>query len=94
MEDEGVIQGAKKTSQGENIIEKVMMEMLTKRGRQKTCCPSEVARKVCPEDWRRVMEDTRDVARRMADCGLIDICQRGEVVTGTQWKGPIRLRLR
>jgi len=75
-------------------IETEMMEMLAKRGPEKTCCPSEVARKVCPNNWRSLMDPTRQVAQRLASAGKIDICQKGQVVTSKNLKGPIRLRFK
>jgi hypothetical protein len=40
------------------------------------------------------MDVVRDVAADMADRGLIDVMQRGEVVRGREWHGPVRLRSR
>jgi len=59
-----------------------------------TICPSEAARRVAPERWRAVMDDTRRVARAMVEGGEIEVLQRGEVVDVATTRGPIRLRLR
>lgn len=37
---------------------------------------------------------TRDVARRMAAQGVLEITQKGKVVDPNNFKGPIRLRLK
>jgi dTDP-4-dehydrorhamnose reductase len=34
---------------------------------------------VHPTDWRKLMEATRDVARKLAEAGVIEITQKGEV---------------
>eukprot|EP00775_Hariotina_reticulata_P001946 gene1946-2275_t len=39
------------------------------------------------------MEATRDVARKLAEAGIIEITQKGAVVSPQSFKGPIRLRL-
>jgi hypothetical protein len=40
------------------------------------------------------MNLVRTAAADMADRQLIDVVQRGEVVTGRDWHGPVRLRIR
>ncbi|PPK85480.1 uncharacterized protein DUF3253 [Neolewinella xylanilytica] len=65
------------------------------RGTDKTVCPSEVARGLCPDDWRPLMERVRDRARALAAKGRIDICQSGTPVDPDKdWTGPVRLRFR
>jgi len=47
-------------------------------------------------DWRGLMELTRQVAEQLSDDGLLDIMQKGAVITSrlSAVKGPIRLRMR
>ena len=40
------------------------------------------------------MDLVRTVAADMAEQQLIEVVQRGEVVTGREWHGPVRLRSR
>jgi hypothetical protein len=40
------------------------------------------------------MDLVRSVAADMADRQLIDVLQRGEVLSGRDWRGPVRLRSR
>ena len=47
-----------------------------------------------PQNWRDLMEITREIGRKLRDEGKIDICQKGQVVTGTEWTGPIRFRIK
>ena len=60
--------------------------------RATTLCPSEVARKVGGDEWRGLMEPTRQAARRLVAKGELEILQRGRVVDPSYAKGPIRLR--
>jgi hypothetical protein len=60
----------------------------------RTICPSDAARVIGGPSWRRHMELVRTVAADMADRQLIDVTQRGEVLTGRNWRGPVRLRSR
>lgn len=54
-------------------------------------CPSEVARRLSPEDWRRLMPTVREVALRMAQAGRIRITRRGSAVDP---EGPVRRPIR
>ena len=68
------------------------MEMLIERGVGKSICPSEVVRRLYPENWREKMNLVRSVAKDLVEKNLIEITQKGEVVQA-DIKGPIRLRL-
>ena len=60
----------------------------------RTICPSDVARIIGGPEWRRHMDLVRTVAADMAARQLIDVMQRGEVITRRDWHGPVRLRSR
>ncbi|MGX5357265.1 DUF3253 domain-containing protein [Kocuria sp. KH4] len=72
----------------------VLLELVRRRGADKTICPSEAARVLAPARWRELMEDVRQEAYRLADDGLVDITQQGRAVDGRSARGPIRVRLR
>jgi hypothetical protein len=74
-------------------ISDTILEMLLTRGHGKTICPSEVARKLFPDDWRSHMEAVRLEARKLVKDGKLVITQKGEVVDPENSKGAIRLRL-
>jgi hypothetical protein len=74
-------------------ISDTILEMLLIRGQGKTICPSEVARKLFPADWRSHMETVRIEARKLVKDGKLVITQKGEVVDPETCKGAIRLRL-
>ena len=75
------------------VLEETIIEMLTERGAGKTICPSEVVRRLYPENWREKMDEIRSVAKELVIKKLIVITQKGEIVTPDA-KGPIRLRLK
>ena len=76
-------------------LEQAVLDLLAGRDEGKTICPSEAARRVRPDGWREEMEPARQVARRMASEGRIEILQRGETLDPeAEFRGPIRLRLR
>lgn len=60
-------------------IEETMLEMLKNTRSGSTRCPSEVPRRLRPANWRPLMDATRDVARRLASQGLVQILQKGQV---------------
>jgi hypothetical protein len=75
--------------------ERAILSLLAERGAAKTICPSEVARKAVPSQWRSQMPRVREAAKRLAARGDLEITQRGQVVDPySTFKGPIRLRLR
>jgi hypothetical protein len=71
-------------------LEKEIAELLETRAT--TICPSEVARRVGGDNWRPLMEPTRQAARRLVAARKLEILQRGRIVEPSQAKGPIRLR--
>ena len=83
----------KKFSKEGNELEGAILELLKKRSRDSTICPSEVARTYFKEDeWREKMEVVRRAARRLVDQGKIEILQKGRVVDPSTAKGAIRVR--
>jgi len=80
----------------EGVIEKISSEILSmveKRGPEKSCCPSEIPRKLFGSNWREFMELTRYVAFHHAKSGEIEIYQKGELVKSESVKGAIRLKI-
>ena len=76
----------------DRMLEEAIVALLSKRAAGATICPSEVARKLFPDDWRERMEDARRAARRLVAAGLIEITQGGRVVDPSTARGPVRLR--
>ncbi len=75
------------------IMESTIMEMLLERGASKSICPSEVVRRLYPENWREKMDEVRSVAKELVEKKLIEVTQKGKAVQADA-RGPIRLRLR
>lgn len=70
-----------------------IMALLLERGSQKTICPSEVLPAEHKQD-KIMMEHVRRSARLLAVEDKIEITQSGKAVDPTQFKGPIRLKLK
>ena len=78
-------------------LEAAILDLLSRRARTATICPSDAARVVGGDDedaWRALMEPARRAARRLVDRGVVDITQQGQVVYPSTAKGPIRIRRR
>ena len=79
-------------------IEAAMLQRAQERHRANggTLCPSEVPRlSLKLIDWRAHMDATRAVARRLARDGVLEVLQKGRVVSpDDNIRGPIRLRLK
>ena len=79
----------------DKALEAKIINLLRKRARGATICPSEAARAVASGDeWRSLMEPTRRAARRLVSQNKLEITQKGRIVDPSTAKGPIRLRLR
>jgi hypothetical protein len=82
----------------DHALEAAIVDLLTRRARGATICPSEAARAVAgdddPDAWRALMEPARAAARRLVAADVIDITQGGRVVDPSTAKGPIRIRAR
>jgi hypothetical protein len=73
-------------------LETAIMDLLDRRARGSTICPSEAARAVDPDGWRDLMEPARAAARRLVVTGAVEITQGGTVVDPSTARGPIRVR--
>lgn len=74
-------------------IENAIMELLGERGPGKTICPSDVARRLEPEDWRPLMPKVREAADGLRERKLVQVTQKGKAIASAQEaKGPIRIR--
>lgn len=76
----------------DQALEAAILELLERRARGATICPSEAARLVNPDDWRPLMEPARRAARRLVARELVNITQKGRPVDPSMFKGPIRIR--
>lgn len=80
-------------------LEHAILHLLNQRANGATICPSEAAKAIAavhhyePEQWRDLMEPTRQAARRLVANDRVVITQKGRVVDPSTAKGPIRIRL-
>jgi hypothetical protein len=74
-------------------VKKVLRALAAERGRGKTFCPSEAARRLDAKGWRPWMAKVREAATAMVEAGELRSTQRGTAVDPSQSKGPIRLGL-
>jgi hypothetical protein len=68
-----------------------MRTLLRHRGPDRTICPSDVARTVGGDSWRRLMGLAREVAAELHDAGALQVMQRGERVDPRTARGPVRI---
>mmetsp|Transcript_3368 Transcript_3368/g.5905 ORF Transcript_3368/g.5905 Transcript_3368/m.5905 type:complete len:87 (+) Transcript_3368:1072-1332(+) len=74
-------------------IRKLILDKVGKRGKEKSICPSEVARDLGGSEWRELMQLVREVGIELMDAGLIVVMQKGLVIDPRTAKGPIRYRI-
>lgn len=80
--------------QDHSTISEAILFTTQERGKNKSICPSEIARKLYPANWRAHMGDVVDVAIQLHQRGLVEIMQKGEVIQVDRIKGPIRIRIK
>ena len=68
-----------------------ILRLTEERGAGKTICPSEAARAVAPEDWRRLMPAVRRSAVALAKDGRIVITRKGKPADPDDFRGVYRL---
>lgn len=81
----------------EAAIEETLLRLVTERGADKTCCPSEVARALGgphPDGWGPLMQPVRRVAVRLTKAGRVQILRKGKPVPDPDdFRGIYRLSL-
>ncbi|PSR16773.1 DUF3253 domain-containing protein [filamentous cyanobacterium CCP3] len=75
-----------------DVIRATLLELVAQRGPNQTICPSEVARALNTEDWRRLMPTVRQVGQQLRAEGRIVVTQKGQPVDPNHASGPIRYR--
>lgn len=73
-------------------LEAAILDLLSQRDGDKSICPSEVARRLQPDDWRPLMPPVREAAARLAEDGLVRVTQGDVEVDVRTARGPIRIR--
>lgn len=74
-----------------DAVEAAILAMLSERDPNATICPSEVARALFPESWRKEMETIRHAARRLQAKELVIAKQEGRQVDLARARGPVRI---
>lgn len=76
----------------DEAIRAAILDLVLRRGRGRTICPSEAARALSV-DWRALMPGVRRVAAAMQAAGEISVTQRGHAADLAAARGPVRLSL-
>ena len=71
----------------------MILALLAQRAHNSSICPSEVLAESMEQD-ACAMELVRQAARRLVHQGKIEILQGGKPVDPSEFRGPIRLRLK
>lgn len=77
--------------QKEKIAEHILA-VAEQRGADKSTCPSEIARTLFPDHWRKQMATVMEVAIGLCVDGKISITQKGKAVDLEKIKGPVRIK--
>jgi len=70
-----------------------ILTVATRRGPEKSTCPSEIARLLYPDNWREHMRNVVDTAIGLHNEGKVVITQKGIAIDVNHIKGPIRIKI-
>ena len=68
-----------------------MLALLRHRDPEKTICPSDAARVVGGDGWRKLVPTAREVAADLHEEGSVEVRQKGERVDPATARGPLRI---
>jgi len=74
-------------------IQSSILSIATQRGAEKSTCPSEIARKLFPDNWRKHMKEVVDGAIDLHNQGKVVITQKGVPIDVNHIKGPVRIKI-
>ncbi|MEO0721789.1 MAG: DUF3253 domain-containing protein [Pseudomonadota bacterium] len=81
------------SDEADNPVRDAILSLTETRGIGKTICPTEAARAVSEDKWRKLLPDVRVEAVRLAKAGDIAIYRKGKPVDPDAFKGVYRLGL-
>ncbi len=76
----------------EQLLQKLILQLLDQRSHDSSICPSEAARATGRSDWRSLMPEARRAAADLASQKLVRVTQGDQEVDPLVAKGPIRIR--
>lgn len=73
-------------------ILKIAILDFCRRRKDTSFCPSEVVRRMYPEDWREFMSDIRQAMMELYQEGTIRVTQKGQPIIADKMPvGPVRI---
>lgn len=76
----------------EERMRALTLELLRQKRGRASIGPADVARAYHPEQWKSWMDSVKEVARRLADEGAIEVTRHGKPIAAWPWRGVIRFR--
>jgi hypothetical protein len=70
----------------------ITLELLREKRGRASIGPADIARRFKAEGWARWMDTVKEVARRLADEGAIEVTRHGKPIRTWPWRGVIRFR--
>ncbi len=80
------------TPEIEKRMRALILDMMREVRGRASIGPADVAQRYHPEQWRKWMDSVKEVARRLAESGAIEVTRHGKPVTEWPWRGVIRFR--
>lgn len=80
------------TPEIEQRLSALIVDMLAQKRGRASIGPADVARRFDAEHWKRWMDTVKEVARRLAMSGTIQVTRHGKPIEGWPWRGVVRFR--
>jgi hypothetical protein len=76
----------------EQRLRALALELLREKRGRASIGPADVARAYHADDWKRWMDSVKEVARKLAEEGAIEVARHGKPIGGWPWRGVVRFR--
>jgi hypothetical protein len=70
----------------------ITLELLAEKRGRTSIGPADIARRFKTDGWQRWMDSVKEVARRLADEGAIEVTRHGKPIQTWPWRGVVRFR--
>jgi hypothetical protein len=76
----------------ETQLRVITLELLREKRGRASIGPADIARRFKADGWKSWMDSVKEVARRLADEGAIEVTRHGQPITTWPWRGVVRFR--
>ncbi len=76
----------------ETELRAITLELLREKRGRASIGPADIARRFKSVGWQRWMDTVKEVARKLADEGALEVTRHGKPLATWPWRGVVRFR--